>query len=110
MAVDYKELLNEKVQDEYESFIAELKGMPSEKVIEHAYEKVIKEDLVICIENGDFSRAEAKALYQKKCPLDFCYREWLETDCSHMDMLERTVNETADRAYREMKLQNRESR
>lgn len=71
MAVDYKELLNEKVQDEYESFIAELKGMPSEKVIEHAYEKVIKEDLVICIENGDFSRAEAKALYQKKCPLDF---------------------------------------
>ena len=48
MAVDYKELLNEKVQDEYESFIAELKEMPSEKVIEHAYEKVIKEDLVWC--------------------------------------------------------------
>ena len=39
MAVDYNDLLYEKAQKEYDDLIAELKELPSEQVIERAYEK-----------------------------------------------------------------------
>lgn len=110
MSLDYKELLRETVQNEYDSFLAELKKMSAEEVMEHAYEKVIKDDLAVCIENGSFSQSEAKALCRKKYPLDFCYREWLDNDLSHMEMLRDTVSEAAEKAYRDMKAQSRESR
>ena len=42
MAVDYNELLYEKVQAEYDAFVEELKRMTPEQVIDRAYEKVTK--------------------------------------------------------------------
>ena len=36
---DYNKLLYEKAQKEYDALIAELKELPSEQVIERAYEK-----------------------------------------------------------------------
>ena len=44
MAVDYNDLLYEKMQQEYDAFIAGLKLMSSEQIIDSAYEKVIKSD------------------------------------------------------------------
>lgn len=110
MSVDYKELLSDKVQTEYDDFVAGLKEMPAEKVMEHAYEKVFKEDLVVCIQNGHMSAIEAKALYLKDYPLDYCYREWLDNDCSYMDMLRDTIDDASKNAVREMKEKSRESR
>ena len=110
MAVDYNALLSEKVQNEYNIFLAGLKEMPVERVIESSYEKVFKEDLVICIENGHLEPTEAKALYKQKYPLDYCYVKWRDTDCSYMDMLRDTIDEAAKDAVKEMKAKSRESR
>lgn len=110
MAVDYNALLCDKVQTEYDEFIDGLKKMPGAKVLEHAYEKVFKEDLVVCLEECQFAPTEAKALYLKKNPLDYCYREWLDKDCSYMDMLRDTVTEAAENAFKELKAKSRESR
>ena len=41
MAVDYSDLLYEKAQKEYDALIAELKELPSEQVVERAYEILI---------------------------------------------------------------------
>ena len=41
MAVDYNDLLYEKAQKEYDDLIAELKELPSEQVVERAYEILI---------------------------------------------------------------------
>ena len=49
---DYKNLLIQKVQSEYDEFIESLKKLPSEKVIDFSYEKVIKEDLVTSIQRS----------------------------------------------------------
>ena len=43
--VDYNELLYNKMKNEFDSFISELKTKPPEQSIEGSYEKVIKEDL-----------------------------------------------------------------
>ena len=99
---DYKNLLIQKVQSEYDEFIESLKKLPSEKVIDFSYEKVIKEDLVTSIESTNLDEIQAKSLYRLKYPLDYCYREWLDNDLSHMEMLEDTINDAAS------KISNRE--
>ena len=94
---DYKNLLIQKVQSEYDEFIENLKKLPSEKVIDFSYEKVIKEDLVTSIESTNLDEIQAKSLYRLKYPLDYCYREWLDNDLSHMEMLEDTINDAASK-------------
>ena len=107
---DYNRLLYEKSVSEYTDFITELKSMTSDEIIEHSYEKVIKEDLVTLLENNDIDQDKAKSLYLKKHPLDYIYQEWLDKDCSHMEMLEDTINDSAERATKERKEKSKESR
>ena len=110
MPTDYNDLLYDKAQNEYNSFLAGLKELPIENAIEMAYEKVFKEDLLICIENGHLEPTEAKALYKQKYPLDYCYVKWRDSDCSYMDMLRDTIDDAAKDAVKEMKAKSRESR
>lgn len=107
---DYNALLYEKVQAEYNSFIKELKSKPIDQVIESAYEKVIKEDMVSICESADFEEKEAKALYLEKYPLDRMYQDWIKNDVSYMDMLRDTIDDTAKASARERREKNRESR
>ena len=95
MAVDYNELLYEKVQAEYDAFIEELKRMTPEQVIDRAYEKVTKENMLTIIREENLTPAEAKALNREKYPLDRMYQEWLHTDVSEMQMLKDSIDDTA---------------
>lgn len=110
MTVDYNELLYEKVQTEYDAFIEELKRMTPEQVIDRAYEKVTKENMVTIIREENLTPAEAKALNREKYPLDRMYQEWLDTDVSEMQMLKDSIDDTAKKAVKEMKEKQRESR
>ena len=49
------EMLNDKVQDEYSTFIEKLKGLSPDEIIEHSYEKVFKEDLAIALNEKSLS-------------------------------------------------------
>ena len=110
MAVDYNELLYEKVQAEYDAFIEELKRMTPEQVIDRAYEKVTKENMVAAIQEKELTPSEAKALYREKYPLDRMYQEWLDTDVSEMQMLKDSIDDTAKKAVKEMNEKHRDSR
>ena len=84
----------EKLSAEYDAFIESVKAMSGEEAIKHAYEKVFKEDIVLCFEGGDMqlSPKQAKALLAEKKPLDYLYNTWLDTDCSYMDMLRDSID------------------
>ena len=110
MAVDYNELLYEKVQAEYDAFIEELKRMTPEQVIDRAYEKVTKENMVMVIQENNLEPSEAKALCREKYPLDRMYQEWLDTDVSEMQRLKDSIDDTAKKAVKEMKEKQKESR
>lgn len=110
MAVDYNVLLYEKVQAEYDAFIEELKRMTPEQVIDRAYEKVTKENMVMVIQENNLELSEAKALCREKYPLDRMYQEWLDTDVSEMQMLKDSIDDTAKKAVKEMKEKQKESR
>ena len=107
---DYNDLLYEKAQKEYDDLIAELKELPSEQVIERAYEKVIKENILCILEDSQRDQKEAKALYLEKYPLDRAYQDWLKSDVSETAMLRDSVDDTSIDALKERREIQRESR
>ena len=87
-----------------------MENSTGKEAMERAYEKVIKEDFLCCIEEGNLSDKEAKALCQKKYPLDYVYQEWLKTDLSYMDVLRDSLDLASSKAVKEMKMSQRDSR
>ena len=92
-----QDMLYDKAKAEQDSYIAELKKMPPEKIIEVSYEKVMRDDILIALGERNTSDAQAKELLKLKCPLAECYNRWLKTDCSYMDMLHDTISDFADK-------------
>lgn len=103
MAVDYNVLLYRKLEKENKAFTDDLKTKTPEQIIEAAYEKVFKEDILSIFEHKDFSQTEAKALYKLKNPLDDLYQAWLNREVSYMNLLHDTVDLRIQSAVKEMK-------
>ena len=61
-----------------------------------AYEKVMRDDILMIFENEEMEPKQVKALLKLKEPLADCYARWLHTDCSHMEMLRDTVEDLAN--------------
>ena len=95
---ELRDLLYEKMCNEQENFIEKLKHSTPEKIIEAAYEKVMRDDILILLEpeNETLSHEQVKALSKLDSPLSACYNEWLGNDCSYMDMLRDTVTDFAE--------------
>lgn len=88
-----QERLYDKMATEYEDFIDTMKLKPAKDILEAAYEKVFKEDLLLTIENDNLDDKQIAALLTLETPLGDLYRNWLDTDVSYMDMLRDTVDE-----------------
>ena len=87
-----KDLLYEKMSNEQNDFIENLKHLPPEKIIQSAYEKVMRDDILMLFEDDFLDDKQIKALLRLERPLSACYDEWLKNDCTYMDMLGDTVD------------------
>lgn len=103
MKKDYNQLLYDKMKSEYDEFISDLSTKSPKEIIDHSYEKVFKEEILIICEAYDRTPEEARVLYQLKRPLDFMYQEWLHNEYSYMDMVRDTVDDGAKSAVKQMK-------
>ena len=88
-------MLYEKMQKEYDSFLEKIKSEQSLKpnqAIESAYEIVYKQDILYCFEDNDLnlSYKEKKHLLSKKRPLEFLYQEW------HMQMIRDCIKDSTE--------------
>ena len=92
---DFKEelrkKLNEKIDKEFNDFIAELRRCSSQVIIERAYEKVSKEEMIYKIKDKDYTITELKALLKKDNILEECYDEWLKADGNFNEFLDYAV-------------------
>lgn len=92
---DFKEelrkKLNEKIDKEFNDFISELRGCSSQVIIERAYEKVSKEEMIYKIKDKDYTITELKALLKKDNILEECYDEWLKADGNFNEFLDYAV-------------------
>lgn len=109
-----RQKLYDRVSEELEAFKAELLDKSPQDIIENAYAIVIREDIVSEIEcGGQYSDEQYKALLRLKYPLDTLYNEWMDTDCSQMEMIREVIydfsKEEAER-HREKQKESREDR
>ena len=88
-----KDLLYEKMSNEQNDFVENLKHLSPEKIIQSAYEKVMRDDILMLFEDDFLDDKQIKALLRLERPLSACYDEWLKNDCSYMDMLRDTVDD-----------------
>lgn len=91
-----RQLLYEKLDKEYSVFYDNLKTMSAEEVIKHCYEKIFKEDLLLCIKDIDLADEQISKLLNVDNLLDHFYQEWLDNDYSYMEMLRDTVRGSID--------------
>lgn len=83
----------DRVNAEQEKFIEMLKAMPAEDIIERAYEKVIRDDILTMFDENSFSDSQIKALLEYKKPLAMCYTAWVHSHYSYMDIIRSSVKD-----------------
>jgi hypothetical protein len=88
-----RQRLERKMSKEFGDFLWKTERKPPNEIIKASYEKVFREDLLLTLENGDFSDEQINALLSLDTPLADLYWHWLDSDVSYMDMLRDSVDE-----------------
>ena len=103
-----KQRVHEKLTNEYNDFIEEMKKERPEVIIERAYEKVCKQEMLYAFEKKDLSINECKSLL--KCPniLNDCYDEWLKCDGNFNEMLEYAVDNSIEHIEEDFKIEQKQ--
>ena len=88
-------------QAEHEMFCLRdlLEGSVPARVMNRAYEYVIKQDLLSVLRETPLTHQQLSVLAPQRRPLDFLYRLWLKTEYSHIDALRRAVRRETRRIY-----------
>lgn len=92
---ELQNLLYEKMSKEQDTYIEKLKHSKPEEIISAAYEKVMRDDILMLF-SGEYiflDKRQLKELLRLEYPLSACYDAWMDTDCSHTDMLRDTVDD-----------------
>lgn len=90
---ELNEMLYDKMSAEYGEFIERLYQMEPKEIIQRAYEKVFKEDILMSISEMDLPKNQVEVLLKTKAPLDECYSAWLKADYSYMPDLRECIEE-----------------
>ena len=76
----YKQMFTEQ-----EQFRDWLLAQPPEEILNHAYEYVMREDILLSLEHNDLTDAQAAALLSSPAPLANVYKELDYVESSHME-------------------------
>ena len=97
---DYVSLLYEKVQAEYDDFIAEMKGKPADKIIGSAYQIVIKDEITVFCRDCSLKLTDGQfeALLSSKNALYEIFEQWCKNGELHgLEDIGIAIEEAADR-------------
>ena len=64
--------------------------------MQHAYEYIVREDILIALSDNDLSLAQVKALLQNSCTLEDIYKDLEKQETGHMQDIRDTVEERAN--------------
>lgn len=105
-----KKDLVSKMREEYQQFLKNLEHKEPKEIIEAAYEKISKEDIIIAVEENDFSLEQLTALNDVKFPLESCYAAWLKSEVTYMETLFLCVEDHAEMLFKSRKTEDRSER
>ena len=89
---------------EFDARMEELTALPPKEILDHAYEKIIKEDFLCHLEEG-LDEWETDALLSYPQPLAALYTEWMGADysCLDIDRIQSTVKQVAGKRLNELR-------
>ena len=103
--------LYQKMFDEQERFKDELRNASPQEIMLNAYELVIREDILLSMEENDLSNAQAKALLKSEHPLSDLFNKWENHESRHMEEILDIIECHADDLIRDAKAKaNRDAR
>ena len=92
--------LYEKMFDEQEQFRAWLLTQMPEEILNHSYEYVMREDIVLSLEYNDLSEKQCKALLKSTHPLADIFKEFAKRETNHMENIRDTIESHANAIIR----------
>ena len=103
--------LYEKLYAEQEKFKSMLRSSSPDVIMLHAYELVMREDILLSLEENDLTPKQCKALLKQKEPLSELFLAWENGESNHMNEILSCIENKADKLHRAIKAKtNRESR
>ena len=93
--------LYEKFSAEQDNYRAWLLKQTPEEIIQHSYEYTVREDIVMMMEDAEFSPQQAAALLWKGTPLSDIYKDFTKVETGYMDILRDTVENRANDILKE---------
>ena len=82
---------------EQEQFRSWLLTQPPQEILNHAYEYVMREDILLSLEYNDLTDAQAAALLSSPAPLADVYKTFDKMESSHMEEIWSCVEHRADK-------------
>ena len=80
MSLTINDKLYQKMQEEQAEYRAWLLTLPANKVLTHAYDYVLRANILITMEYNDLPDEQAAALLQSKQPLKELFEMWRDRD------------------------------
>ncbi len=101
--------LYEKMSSDYKTYIEDLKNSSKDKIIDSAYEKVMKENILdeFTPEYKHYDIEKIKALNNCKKPLNQLYQEWFKSDIGIQTLFEDSIYDTLENIVKEQRQKNK---
>ena len=100
-----KESLNtklyEKIFAEQEEYRCWLLEQPPSEILNHAYEYVMREDILLSLEYNDLSIEQVKALLKSPAVLTDVFKDWEKREVGHMEDIRETIENSANTFLRQ---------
>lgn len=89
--------LYKKLFAEQEKFKGWLLTQPPDEILNHAYEYVMREDIVLALEYHDLSDGQAKALLDSPSPLAEIFHDFEKIEGDHMETIRECIESRANK-------------
>lgn len=105
-----REQLYNKLKEEYDNFINYLKEQTPDKILDKAYEKVMKEETynMFYPDSNKFDIEQIKTLIKTEAPLDELYQGWMRSDVNLNELYEDNIIDTIDMLKEEQRQNKKE--
>lgn len=95
MNEELKNTLMDKLSREQDKYRDWLKGQPPEEILHHSYEYIVREDILMCMEELPLTEAETRALLLSPSPMAILYDKFSDLETGYMDTIRDSVEATA---------------
>ena len=98
--IELNKKLYEKMKEEFQNYHDWIITLPSEKVLNHACEYIVKEDIVYSMECNNLNDKQAAAMLRTNAPLNDVYLKWNGWDTGYLEDVWKAVESRANELVR----------